>query len=159
MGNEKQPFVVTPTVNNVDLVMEIDTGALLSLISESTYRESWPAQSTPNLEPTNVQLKMYTGKKIGVLGKLKVRVDINHQSEELNLLVVESNSPSLLGVDWLAKLKLDWKKVHQVKELTALQEVLESHKVVFKDELGYLEQNCTSSSMPSLNFVELRLYH
>ena len=37
------PYVVTLTVEGKELQFEIDTGASLSLISEETYKEFWPA--------------------------------------------------------------------------------------------------------------------
>ena len=46
------------------------------------------------------------------------------------------NGPALLGRDWLASLKLDWKRIFAVHAHKTLDEVLESHKEVFEDGLG-----------------------
>ena len=59
----------------------------------------------------------------------------------LRLLVIQGTGPSLLGRDWLAKLKLDW---HRLNRLTSskdyqLQSVLDQHKAVFKEELGLIK--------------------
>lgn len=52
------------------------------------------------------------------------------------LLVVAGQGPSLLGRDWLAKLKLDWKELYQINQGNMLQTILDKHKAVFNDELG-----------------------
>ena len=46
--------------------------------------------------------------------------------------------PSLLGHDWLQKIRLDWQALHHLWTAppTNLQTILDGHKEVFKDELG-----------------------
>ena len=46
-GSSAQPLVVTVKVNNVDLKMELDTGASVSIISEATYNHLWPQAQAP----------------------------------------------------------------------------------------------------------------
>ena len=41
------PILVTLLVNMTELEMEVDTGAALSVISEMTYRNLWPASQAP----------------------------------------------------------------------------------------------------------------
>ena len=56
-----QPLVVSVKVNNVDLKMELDTGASVSIISEATYNHHWPQGQAPALRESHVKLKTYTG--------------------------------------------------------------------------------------------------
>ena len=56
-----------------------------------------------------VTLRMYTGEAVSVLGKLMVKVDKDKVTITLPLLVFKGDSTTLLGRDWLLKLKLDWK--------------------------------------------------
>jgi hypothetical protein len=134
--DQKKAYRITPTINGVDVTMEIDTGASLSLISEKTYKKIWPKKSAPKLQPTRVNLWTYTREKIEVLGKINVMVEINNQKVSLDLMVVKGDGPSLLGIDWLQKLKLDWNRVFSVTTESKLQELLATHKNLFKDELG-----------------------
>ena len=138
-GTGKRAYTVKPKLNGVELEMEIDTGATLSLISEETYCKLWQAHQTPTLETTDTNLRTYTGEKITALGKIKVEVAINSQLAELSLLVVKGNGPSLLGVDWLEKLRLDWKLINQVQNQTELQRLLEKHQAVFEGCLGCIK--------------------
>ena len=49
------PILITLKVNGVDLTMELDTGATLSLISEKTYKELFPAETAPHLQASKAQ--------------------------------------------------------------------------------------------------------
>ena len=80
--------------------MEIDTGASLSLISESTCRKLWPKK---RLLSTIAKLKTYSGEALPVLGTLNIQVSQNKQVC-LSLVVVTGSGPSLLSRDWLEKL-------------------------------------------------------
>ena len=52
--------------------MELDTGAAVSVISEQTYKTTWNAEKAPPIQPTNMQLHMYTGDTIPILGVVNV---------------------------------------------------------------------------------------
>ena len=98
-----------PEVNGVPLEMEIDTGTSLSIMSEQTKR-----QKLPNLKakPSSVVLKNYTGEQLTVLGQMEVDVYYKGQEARLQIHIVDSTGPILLGRDWLEWLKLDW---HDIK--------------------------------------------
>ena len=49
IGSTVQPLAVTVKVNNVDLKMELDTGASVSIISKATYNQLWPQGQVPVL--------------------------------------------------------------------------------------------------------------
>ena len=56
-------------------------------------------------------------------------------------MVVEGDGPSLLGRDWLGKLRLDWSELHQIQSTAPglLKELLDRYSEVFKDELGTIQ--------------------
>ena len=60
------------TVHGVDLPMEINTGAAVSLISRRTYRTVWPIRSRLELQPSSTRLRTYSGEIIDVLGEISV---------------------------------------------------------------------------------------
>ena len=71
--NNKQstnPVKLSLTVHGQSLVMEIDTGASLSLINEKTYLIVWIDSNRPPLQATNTCLQTYTSERIPVLGSL-----------------------------------------------------------------------------------------
>ena len=86
--------------------MEIDTGASLSIISEETYKQL-SSEISLSLQECTTVLKTYTGESLHVLGKITVPVTYQQQKIDLPLLIIEGTGPSLMGRDWLAKLKLN----------------------------------------------------
>ena len=56
---------VIPTVNGMQLPMELDTASSISLISEETWKEHFQAKP---LEAAIVVLKTYTGQKRESIG-------------------------------------------------------------------------------------------
>ena len=58
------------------------------------------------------------------------------QVQQLPLIVVAGKGPSLLGRDWLARLKLDWTRIWKMDARDHLHEVLERHAPVFSPGLG-----------------------
>ena len=71
----------------------------------------------------------------------------------LPLLIVKGGGTTLLGIDWLHKLKFDWKNIFKLHSTLSLQQVLDCYESVFTDELGtfikskvkfYLKENAES---------------
>ena len=78
--------------------MELDTGASVSVMSESIWKEKF---SQNKLQPSSVQLKIYSGENLNVMGQLQVNVECNDQRSKLPIQIVEGNGPMLLGRNWL----------------------------------------------------------
>lgn len=118
-------------LNQVDLQMEVDTGAAVSVISEKTFQRLWPQESAPVLQPCSATLKTYTGETIQVNGMISVEASYQGQTDIVNLTITEGNGPSLLGHDW-------WKQLNHVQKSTTdpCKEVLTKHQELFKEQLG-----------------------
>ena len=132
------PYMVKLEVNEHPLAMEVDTGAAVSLASESAVATLLP---TVQLQHTNVVLKTYTGEPIPVKGILSVDVRYGQQSHKgLKLLIVEGTGPSLLGRDWLRVVRLDWREIGKVSTSASLESrvaaLQHSYQEVFSEKLG-----------------------
>ena len=70
-----------------------------------------------------------------------VKVQHNHQSQELVLTVVTEEGPSILGRDWLKCLQLDWRGIHALSKhaVGSLEYLFDKHAVIFNDELGTIK--------------------
>ena len=136
--DKSAPINATVLVNKAELCMEVDTGASLSLISETTHSELQKLTQLPTLSPSTIKLRTYSGEELEVLGQMTVNVGYQTQLHRLSLVVVRGSGPSLLGHDWLRKLKLDWGQLHLLRSMTTtpLKEILGRHAAVFRDELG-----------------------
>ena len=109
--------------------MEVDTGAALSLVSEATFKDLWPDRSP---ESTRVRLCSYSEETIPVLGSIDVKISYNGQEAQLQLVVVQGQSPSLLGKNWLEQIRLDWTEIHFLQD--KLQSVFGKHEELFRPD-------------------------
>ena len=131
-SSPSKPYVVTMHINDTKLPMEVDTGASLAQISESTYDRL--KQRHPSSPPT-----INCGENIEVLGIVKVAVSFQEQNHDLQLLIVAGDGPSLLDWDWLSKIHLNWAELYHTQQPSlTIQTVLEQHKVVFSSALGMM---------------------
>ena len=69
-------YIVAIEINGKALPMEIDTGASLMLVSEGTFKESWP---TTKLTHTGIKLHSYSGESVPVVGTADVTVKYGDQ--------------------------------------------------------------------------------
>ena len=61
-----EPYLLNIVLNNVPVKMELDTGAAVSIISESTYQDIQKQSFTSSLQPADSKLRTYTGHHIEV---------------------------------------------------------------------------------------------
>lgn len=69
------------------------------------------------------------------MGTTEVRVLYEGQTPQLQLVVVKGKGPTLMGRDWLSKIRLDWSKIYYTWS-AGLESVLSEFKEVFQEELG-----------------------
>ena len=99
------------------MLMELDTGAAVSIISEESFQRI--AGKGVTLKPSNTRLTSYTGDTITVLGMAEVDVTVQESvqpntSYTLPVIVVKGKAQSLLGRNWLEKIRLQWQKIFKV---------------------------------------------
>ena len=97
-GDQTQPLEVQVGINGHPLLMELDTGAAVLLVSESVFSTFCPEKT---LQSSSSHLRTYSGEKLFVLGQLDVDVQCGDQHTCLPLHVVSDHGSSLLGRDWL----------------------------------------------------------
>ncbi|XP_064109685.1 uncharacterized protein K02A2.6-like [Macrobrachium nipponense] len=120
--------------------MQIDTAADVTIISERV------AQTIPNLviRPSDKVLKSYNGTNIEVVGSSQVKVQYKDQEiGKLPLTIVKGQGQTLLGLDWLRCIKIDWPSILRVTgtkqepaEEISLTNLLSDYKEVFEDRVG-----------------------
>ena len=88
------PWNVVVYINNEPVSMQIDTGASVSITSETTFKEYWPTQSS---SPSQIRLCSYSGESIAVVGSLQVNVVYKSQTDTLPLIIVKGSGPTLMG--------------------------------------------------------------
>lgn len=141
-----KPYTVELNVNGQNVNFKLDTGCGLTVMNEACFKDTWKEPLSPELKPVQKKLETYTGEPIKVIGAAYVDVMYHKQRKKLPLIVVEGEGPNLLGRGWLEQITLCWGEIRNVRitghkdTLKAkLQEILQHHEEVFKEELGTLK--------------------
>ena len=72
------------------------------------------------------------------MGSATVQVGYESQTAELPLIVVKGDGATLLGRNWLNKIKLNCRKIQQVRQ-PRLHSLLEQYSEVFQEGLGTMK--------------------
>ncbi|KAL1467347.1 hypothetical protein MTO96_042253 [Rhipicephalus appendiculatus] len=87
-----QPFRVEVSVNGISMLMKLEPGTSVSVVSEDTFRSKF---QSARLEPSTVLLEIYSGELTPVKGTLVVSVRLgSHECDDL-LYAVSGRCPSL----------------------------------------------------------------
>ena len=132
-----KPIRVELQVAGQPLTMEVDTGAAVSILSESVFLKKFPERK---LESASMVLRTYTGETMKVLGVFPASVRYQQQDPcDLELVIVAGDGPCLLGRSWLEEIRFDWYSIASMSKdrpNTALKRILEEYDDVFACELG-----------------------
>ena len=128
------PIILKPKVNGVELEMELDTGATVSLASEKTWKEVF--QECP-LDECRTLLRTYNGERLPVLGQMSVQVRYEDQEAHTPLLIIPGDGPALWGRSWLTSIRLNWGAIKYVSQ--GVEQILEKYLDLFREELGTLK--------------------
>ena len=136
-GQESRILQTTVKLEGHPFVMEVDTGAAVSLINENVYKSSPVLRRLP-LQLSSIQLRTYTGEGITVKGEVAVQSD--SQVLTLPLFVLPGQGPSFLGRNWLYKLWLHWSNIFTL-QTSSLQNILDCYFSLFQEGLGTLKDS------------------
>ncbi|XP_070381275.1 uncharacterized protein [Dermacentor albipictus] len=91
------PICATVLVEGQSLRMEVDTGAVYSVIGEAEFTRLFPGMA---LENSDLKLRGYFGHQSAVVGKATVIAKFGGKHARLPLFVVKGGSRALLGRNW-----------------------------------------------------------
>ena len=149
-GRKHEPVIVTIGLNGRQVGMEIYTGAAVSVISAANVCKLGESE----LSSSDLNLKTYTGEVVRPKGVGEVKVTYKDQELMIPITVVEGNVPTLLGRDWLCKLKLSWGKlfpvnVNSLKVDERIDSIQRKYPNVFSGKLGCLKDFKVHIPVPS----------
>ncbi|XP_063961269.1 uncharacterized protein K02A2.6-like [Lytechinus pictus] len=123
-------FETEVVINKKSLTMRIDTQADCSIMSKDTYERNF---SDVPLRPNSLELRTYSGQQLDLCGEFECEVTYEGNTLLLPMMVTSyTNRPTLMGKNWLTKLKLDWNNVFHV-ESSKLQSLLRQYSGMFED--------------------------
>lgn len=134
--NSEKPLKIKLKVENVSILMEIDTGSPISAISDEFYVNYF---KNVNLNSSKLNLKSYAGDLLNTLGFIYVGVTHENIVLKLKLFVVKNGGPPIIGRDWIRNLNISVDNLLNINQLTQVQitETLKSKfPEVFAEGLG-----------------------
>ena len=141
MSGSSDPIMIDLQLEGQTVSMELDTGASVTILNNSTYDRIKSAVPSVNLKPTTKRLVTYTNEDIPIRGCVRLNVGYRVQTvRTLSAVVVTGNGPNLLGRDWFKEIKLVWEAIHLAKEAEVMASV-QKHRDLFKIEQGHYS-NC-----------------
>lgn len=117
----------------------------MSVMSWDDFSKLWPGRK---LDDTTLKLRTYSGEQIVPEGKLRCKVQINGQSEYVELYIVKNGGRPLFSREWLHVLKMDWKylksltvtpKSHECEIGNKVEHLKHKYEEVFRKELGHIK--------------------
>lgn len=107
-SDESNACLVEATVNGRQLIMEIDTGSAVTVISEYLYKKMF---SSLLLSGCNKKLVVVSGAKLEVVGQFLAHFLLNGRKAEGRLIVLKTSSEfkPLLGRDLMGTFFPNWK--------------------------------------------------
>ena len=107
--------MVPVLIDNRPLTMELDTGAAVTVISETTFRSMFG--NTANLQQS---------KELPLLGTTEVQVQYESQHAALPLFVIKGQGGSLLSQNWLKSIHINWSKINLIDTDNSVEKLLTS---------------------------------
>ena len=148
------PYIVSLQINGKNLEFEIDTGSKCTIIDEKTYK-TISDNTTCTLLKSRNKLTTYLGEQIPAAGTANVSVLHSGKQNNLQLVVVKSDGPNLIGRNWICLLNIDWSAVLKVsaekkstdKNEMFLESIYTEFSSLFQEDMG------------SFNGPKVKLYH
>ncbi|XP_023243412.1 uncharacterized protein K02A2.6-like [Centruroides sculpturatus] len=101
-GSKIPPLKILINIENIPVMMEIDSGAGYTVVSEQTLKEIKIQRD--QLEPEEVKLQTWADQNLEVVGTTMVSVQFKGRVMNLSLLVIKGNGPGLVGRNWFEPL-------------------------------------------------------
>lgn len=136
-----QQMTTTLLINDTPCMMEVDSGARVSIIDEDTYNRCFP-EPREQLKKSPFILRDYGKRAVDILGVITARVRYGHREVDLPVHVSRSGHRCLLGVNWFQALGISVAGVLRVDEKVEYQRVEDMTKIfnefseVFAEGLG-----------------------
>lgn len=125
------PFMVDVKLNNDWFLIELDTGATVSVLSEFLWFNKFRNQQ---LVPSELCLVSYTGDKIWPIGKCQINVTYNNVIKNIDFYVIKNGGPPLLGRNFTYEFKLNLTNVNYLAG--GVDAIFQEYPEVFTEKLG-----------------------
>lgn len=126
--------LATVKISGQFVKMEVDSGSPYTILSLRKFRELLPRAK---LDHHTANITDFQGGRILVRGEHRITIEYHGQViQNLPLLVVDCEAPSIIGRNWFKPLNITLQGVHVVRGKITIKDVLQEYDEVFSSELG-----------------------
>lgn len=132
----REKFTVQVQVNKVSITFELDTGAAVTLIGLTDFKNYFP---DIQLQKTDTKLVTYSKQQLTVVGFAQVQVAYHNVVKDLNLYVVHTDKHALLGREWMRKLGISFTLGNSITQITSssrLENLLQKYSTIRDKNMG-----------------------
>ncbi|XP_052747502.1 uncharacterized protein K02A2.6 isoform X1 [Bicyclus anynana] len=131
------PFVVELLLEDIPVVLQVDTGASFSLVNEYTWKKIKYQNKQITLRPVSLTLRTWTNTPVILLGQTTLHVQYRNLKCNLNVIIAKGCGPNLLGRDWLNPLNITLNiNCISSSDLVNIDKTISKYSEIFEDELG-----------------------
>lgn len=109
------PIKISVHVEGRPLIMELDTGATVSVMSLYQFRQMFPSIK---VMPTTLKLRTFQGAIVQPVGVAHVAVHYGEQRAQLPLYITKEKGLPLLGRQWLQAIRLNWSSIFKLNAIS-----------------------------------------
>ena len=109
--------------------MDIDTGSGVTVLSKQDFDKI--GGDLESLQTSNLILKGYSGGRINCLGEKVMSIQINNQTKDAVIRVVDSKGLSLLGRDLISIFTLPWENIFKVNTNSEYDKIFDRYTDLF----------------------------
>nr|XP_012137589.1 PREDICTED: uncharacterized protein K02A2.6-like [Megachile rotundata] len=142
----REKIYVTLNVNDKQVRFEIDSGAAVTLMSESDARRLFAGA---RIQKTDLHLISFCKAQIRVLGYITVKVRSGETLRKLNIYITTQDREPLLGREWI----LQMKEHDKVQNFTNILQSIHSLQVMEKAELQKLFREFREITNPTVSKI------
>lgn len=96
-------FLIQLQINNVAIVLEVDTGTPVTIINRNDYEKLKPL----TVSISKLKLSSYSGHVLSQIGRSKVRVSYRNKNyDDMTIHIVDGQRTSLMGRQWIDKMNI-----------------------------------------------------
>lgn len=133
-GETDKPIAIDVKLNDVFLQMELDTGSAVSAMSEHLFYKLF---SNVSLIKTDLKLRCYNGEILIPCGIAKMNICSEKINDIIDIVIIKSGGPPILGRDWFQKHKHNIKNFNLIENVSnKIEKLCLKYTEVFSGKLG-----------------------
>ncbi|XP_045483761.1 uncharacterized protein K02A2.6-like [Harmonia axyridis] len=129
----REKFMVKIKIEGKILIFEVDSGAAVSIMSYSMFKNFFP---TLQIKKTDLKLVTYCKKVLDVVGYSRMGCIYETETHILNLYIVNTDRKPILGREWIRQLNIKLQNINQISVMNTPENILQKYPIVLEKSMG-----------------------